>query len=203
MEIIIASIILVIMMLGFTVFIFGNVIKRINQSAKKWFLDKLQEYNYLVEEKEKEIEDLRNQIAEEERKLKVAKQIEEEPEDIFGKEIEAKLEKMRQYRNMPSQIPIRPEIIYDIPTPQYKESSFFKTYKQLKKKFDIDPEEVIKKFIEEHKKTNDEKEYKILSEFRKKFSDKILYECSTLEKTEQYELIRFNTYKRGKRSIAV
>ena len=189
METIIANAILVIMMLVFAVYIFKSVIKRINQSAKKWFLDKLQDYNYLIEEKEKQLEELREQIEEAKRKLKVVKQVEEEPESIFSKEIEEKLEKMRAYKNAPSQIPIRPEIIYDIPTPQYKETSFFRNYKQLKQHFDVNPEEIIKTFIKEHEDKEDEKQYTILRDFRKKFTDKILYECSTLEKQEQYEIV--------------
>ena len=189
METIVANVILVIIMLIFAVYIFKSVIKRINQSAKKWFLDKLQDYNYLVEEKEKQLEELREQIEEAKRKLKVVKQVEEEPESIFSKEIEEKLEKMKAYKNAPSQIPIRPEVIYDIPTPQYKETSFFRNYKQLKQNFDINPEETIKTFLTEHKEDKTREEYNILKEFRKKFTDKILYECSTLEKQEQYELV--------------
>ena len=137
MEIIIANIILVIIMLGFSVFIFNNVIKRINQSAKKWFLEKLQEYNYLVEEKENELENLRKQIEEAKRSLKTTKQIQNAPEDIFNEKIEAVLEKMKQYKGIQKEIPRRPEVIYDIPTPQYKEESFFSNYKNLKKKFKL------------------------------------------------------------------
>lgn len=189
METIIANVILVFIMLIFAVYIFKSVIKRINQNAKKWFLDKLQDYNYLIDEKEKQLEELRKQIEEAKRKLKIAKEVEEEPESIFSKEIEEKLKKMKEYEKAPSQIPVRPEIVYDIPTPQYKETSFFRNYKQLKQNFDIEPEKIIKKFINEHPEQEEEKEYTVLKEFRGKFTDKILYECSTLEKQEQYNLV--------------
>ena len=189
METIIANVILVFIMLIFAVYIFKSVIKRINQNAKKWFLDKLQDYNYLIDEKEKQLEELRKQIEEAKRKLKIAKEVEEEPESIFSKEIEEKLKKMKEYEKAPSQIPVRPEIVYDIPTPQYKETSFFRNYKQLKQNFDIEPEKIIKKFIKEHPEQEEEKEYTVLKEFRGKFTDKILYECSTLEKQEQYNLV--------------
>ncbi len=190
MEIIIANIVIVIIMLGFSVFIFNNVIKRINQSAKKWFLDKLQEYNYLVEEKENELESLRKQIEEEKRKLNSTKQIQNAPEEIFSEKIEEVLAKMREYKGIQKEIPRRPEVIYDIPTPQYKEASFFSNYKQLKKKFNLDIEETIKKFITEHKTNEDEKEYKVLVDFCNQFNKKILYECSTLSKEDQYELVQ-------------
>ena len=190
MEIIIANIILVIIMLGFSVFIFNNVIKRINQSAKKWFLEKLQEYNYLVEEKENELENLRKQIEEAKRSLKTTKQIQNAPEDIFNEKIEAVLEKMKQYKGIQKEIPRRPEVIYDIPTPQYKEESFFSNYKNLKKKFNLNIEETIKKFIKEHKTNEDEQEYKVLLNFCNQFNKKILYECSTLKSEDQYELVK-------------
>lgn len=190
MEIIIANIILVIIMIGFSVFIFNNVIKRINHSAKKWFLDKLQEYNYLVEEKENEIENLRRQIEEEKRKLKTVKQIQNAPEDIFDEKIQTVLEKMKNFKGIEKEIPRRPDVIYDIPTPQFKEESFFSNYKQLKKKFDLDIEETIKTFITEHKPNEDEQEYKVLVKFCNQFSRKILYECSTLKPEDQYELIK-------------
>lgn len=190
MEIIIANIILVIIMLGFSVFIFNNVIKRINQSAKKWFLEKLQEYNYLVEEKENELENLRKQIEEAKRSLKTTKQIQNAPEDIFNEKIEAVLEKMKQYKGIQKEIPRRPEVIYDIPTPQYKEESFFSNYKNLKKKFNLNIEETITKFIKEHKTNEDEQEYKVLLNFCNQFNKKILYECSTLKSEDQYELVK-------------
>lgn len=201
MEVIIANVFLSILMLMFSIFIFKNVIKRINQSAKKWFIDKLQEYNYLVEEKEEELESLRKQIEEAKRKVKIAEKIQEEPENIFSTEIENKLEKMKLYRSMPSQVPRRPEVVYDIPTPQYKEASFFQNYKQLKKKFNISPKKIILEFIKTHKTTDNTEEYEILTKFRKKFSDKVLYDCSTLEDVEQYELIKSVLTEEEKRYI--
>ena len=50
-SIIIAILALIITFI-FTVFIFKNVIKRINDSAKRYFIEKLQAYNYLIDEKE-------------------------------------------------------------------------------------------------------------------------------------------------------
>jgi len=188
MNIIIANILLVFIMLVFTVFILKNVIKRINQSAKKWFVDKLQEYNYLVDEKEKKLNDLREQIEQSERELNIAKQMQKESKDNFlGSE---NVEETKKDSKVQAEVARRPEVVYDIPIPKYKEENFFQNYKQLKKKFDVDSEEIIRKFLQEHKKNaKEEKEYKVLDGFCNKFSPKILYECSTLEKQEQYELV--------------
>ena len=191
MELVIANILLVIIMLAFTVYIFKNVIRKINQSAKKWFVDKLQEYNYLVEEKEKELAELNKKIEESEQNLEILKKVKEQPDNIFDNKVEKVLDKMRRFNEAPApkETPRRPDIVYDISTPKYKEISFFKTYKYLKKDFNLDSEEIIKKFLSEHKKTKKTKEYAILSEFSSKFNDTVLYECSTLEKESQYELL--------------
>ena len=193
MELIIANVLLVLIMLGFTIYIFKNVIKRINQSAKKWFIDKLQEYNYLVEAKEKELDKLNKQIDETERNMAIIQKLNEQPDNIFDDKVEEVLDKMRKFKDMPaaSEVSKKPDVVYDIQTPQYKETSFFKNYKQLRKNFNVDSEKTIKEFIEEHKdskRTKEAKEFKILSEFIAKFGDKVLYECSTLEKEEQFEL---------------
>ena len=59
----IASITIIIMMLFFVLVMFRNIIRRINQNAKKYFINKLDDYDYIAEEKDlrfsKEGEELR------------------------------------------------------------------------------------------------------------------------------------------------
>ena len=69
LEVILPAIVMIAIMIGFYFFIFKNVIKRINNSAKKYFIEKLQEYNYLIEEKEEELQKLR-EITEKQIKLR-------------------------------------------------------------------------------------------------------------------------------------
>ncbi len=191
MELIIANVLLVLIMLLFTIYIFNNVIKRINQSAKKWFLDKLQEYNYLVEAKEKRLDELNRLIDETERDYAIIQKINEQQDNIFDDSVEKVLDKMRKFKEVPAQteVPRRPDIVYDISTPQYKETSFFKTYKQLKKSFKFDAVDTINNFLEEHKKGRNSKEFTVLTEFIAKFSESVLYDCSTLDASAQFEII--------------
>ena len=194
-ELILSSLLIIAVMIGFSYFIFKNVIKKINQSAKKYFIEKLQEYNYLIEEKEEELEKLRVFTQKQENLQKITKEgnnsnQETEVEKLFSLEIEEKLNKMRKYKKEQEEIK-QEELIYNIPTPQYREEAFFKTYKEFKKRFNIDNEKVIKEFIEKNKEQkDDEKAYKILSKFRKQFTEKIVYECLTLTNEEQYDLVQ-------------
>lgn len=72
--------------------------------------------------------------------------------------------------------------------PQYREESFFSNYKQLNKEFDVNDEKILKDFIEKHKSKNLE-EYKVLNNFKNYFTKNAIYECLTLTKQEQLDLV--------------
>ena len=96
-------------MIGFSFFIFKNIIKRINHKVKTYFIEKLQEYNYLIDEKEEELEKLRAVVVEQSKLQKVKQQneiINQLPEQetltetIFNTEIEKKLKDMRLFKKV-------------------------------------------------------------------------------------------------------
>ena len=195
-ELILPAIAMIAIMIGFSFFIFKNVIKRINHSAKRYFIEKLQEYNYLIEEKEEELQRLR-EITEKQIKLKKITNESNnkektgiEVEEFFTTEIEEKLKKMRKFKVQKEEKEYR-EMTYNIPNPQYREESFFKNYKELKKKFKVNNEEIIKQFIgKSEKQPEDAEKYQILLNFRKQFKENVIYECLTLTSEEQYTLIQ-------------
>ena len=168
MELIIPAVIIVLIMFIFTFFMFKNLVKRINSSTKKYFLDKLQDFDYIIAEKEKEIEILSEQI----KRLDEAKENGENGEIV--------------------EIPVytKPDekIVYDIPTPEFRESGFFKNYKNLNKEFEVDSEKIIKDFIKTHENDED-KEYKELSAFKELFTQNAIYESLTLTPEEQLILV--------------
>ncbi len=190
------TIIVVVIMIGFSFFIFKNIIKRVNQKVKLYFIGKLQEYNYLIDEKKEELEKLRTEVLEESRLQKIKEKteqikLEDDTEEtltetIFSSEIEKKLEEMRNYKNKMKE----KEMTYDIPTPHLREESFFSNYKELKKKFQVDNEKTIKDFINKHKNTESEtKKYNILVKFRKQFTTETTYKLLTLSEEDQYKII--------------
>ena len=194
-ELILPTIIIVIIMIGFSFFIFKNIIKRVNHKVKIYFIEKLQEYNYLIDEKEEELAKLRTVVVEQSRLQKIKEQtenlnkVDQETftETIFSSEIEKKLKEMKSFKKRMRE---KEQISYDIPTPQLREDSFFNNYKELKKKFQVDNEKTIKDFIEKHKSTeNDLKKYKTLVDFRKQFTPETIYELLTLSGEDQYKIV--------------
>lgn len=195
-ELILPTIIIVIIMIGFSFFIFKNIIKRVNHKVKVYFIEKLQEYNYLIDEKEEELEKLRTVVVEQS-KLQKLKELNEMPkqedteetytETIFSSEIEKKLKEMKKFKKRMKE---KEQISYDIPTPQLREDTFFNNYKELKKKFKFDNEKTIKEFMEKHKSTeSDLKKYRALVKFRKQFTPETIYELLTLSEEDQYKIV--------------
>ena len=192
-EIILPTIIIVLIMISFAFFIFKNIIKRINHKVKVYFIEKLQEYNYIIDEKEEELKKLKEVVVQQEKLKKITtdniQNEETYTETIFSSEIEQKLKEMKAFKATTERN--RQEIAYDIPTAQYREDSFFNTYKELKRKFKIDNEKTIKEFLEKHKTTQkDKKKYEILVRFRKQFTADTIYELLTLTGSEQYQIIK-------------
>ena len=180
MELIIPAVVIVLIMFIFTFFMFKNLVKRINNSTKKYFLDKLQDFDYIIAEKEKEIEILSEQI----KRLNEAKQSGEKGEIVEIPEIKKQEEK----------------IVYDIPTPEFREAGFFKKYKGLNKEFDVNEEKILKDFIKIHA-DDDTTEYKELDAFSKLFTQNAIYESLTLTPEEQLDLVESVLTKENKSFI--
>ena len=189
---IITNIIITAIMFSFSFFVFKSSIKRINDKTKKYFLEKLQQYTYLIDEKEEKLADLENSIKEQSKKVTRTHDADEQEENsIFSSEIEKRLQEMKQYKTMmEKQKHSQEEVVYDIPTPQYKEENFFDTYKKLKSNFKQNNEEIIRDFISKHNETKETEKYNILRNFRKQFTDKAIYELLTITNVEQYQIVK-------------
>ena len=189
---IITNIIITAIMFSFSFFVFKSSIKRINDKTKKYFLEKLQQYTYLIDEKEEKLADLENSIKEQSKKVTRTHDGDEQEENsIFSSEIEKRLQEMKQYKTMmEKQKHSQEEVVYDIPTPHYKEENFFDTYKKLKSNFKQNNEEIIRDFISKHNETKETKRYNILRNFRKQFTDKAIYELLTITNVEQYQIVK-------------
>ena len=172
-ELIVVAVVLIVIMLLFVFILFKNIIKSMNENAKKYFVNKLQDYDYILEEKQKTLEDLRSEIEEKEEHNNILKQKEE---DIFLNE-----RPMREEQDN--------SIKYDLNTPEFRETQFFNNYKKVKKIFTVDNEKIIKEFIEKHKNEKEEKKYNSLVKLRNKFDDDAIYQCLTLDKDSQIKII--------------
>jgi len=170
-DIIISATIIVIIMLLFVFVLLKNIILRIGQNAKKYFVNKLQEYDYIVEEKEKQIDELTDEI-----KILLKNKAELDRYNMITLPKSARKKPQRQSLNLKQ--------------PKYREENFFFNYKELKQKFDFDKEELIKEFINEHHDKKHEKDYKTLTNFKKKFDKEAIYQLMTLTGTEQINILK-------------
>ena len=176
MNLIITAIIIILVMFVITFCIFKNMVNRLDKNTKKYFIDKLQSYDYIVDEKKKELETLKTEVEE----LKNQKK---------ENELKIKEEKIES-DTMSKNFYIGDDATKFTKVPQYKEDTFFYNYKRLKKDFNFDNEEMIKTFVDDHViKDKDSKTNKILTNLKKQFNDDVMYECLTLAGQEQYDLI--------------
>ena len=173
MDILIASVIIIGIMVFFVFVMFKNVIKRINHNARRYFVNKLDDYNEIVVGKEFEIEKLNNEI----KRLSKRK---EELENYKNNLAHMRFVKRREPES---------KAVYDIKAPKYREENFFFNYKELKKKFTFDKEKLIKDFIKEHQDKNNERDYKTLKNFKNKFDKDAIYQLMTLPGEEQIEIL--------------
>lgn len=174
-ELIVAAVILIVIMLIFVFFLFKNILKRMNDNAKRYFVNKMHDYDYIIEEKKSELNSIKEEI----------EKVEEVNRNIVKKEDDKPHIVMKQTPKEDEFI----EVQFELKTPKFREEDFFKNYKELKRIFTVDNEDLIKKFVKENKSEKEEKEYNTLKKIRAKFDEESIYQCLTLEKKDQMEII--------------
>lgn len=165
MHVYIVAIIISVTLIAILFFALRSTVKRIDYNTKKYFVDKLQDYDYLIDEKKKLLEELDKKI--EENKKVLSNEIKEQKQinDIDKNE----------YRKTTK-------------LPKYQDEDLFKNYKNIKDKFSFNKEEIIDNFIE-NISISESNDYDILTSIRKKFSSKKIYELIKLRNKDQIECI--------------
>ena len=190
-NLIIAAVILIAIMLVFIFILFKNIIKRMDENAKKYFVNKMQDYDYILEEKQAKLEEIKTEINE----------IEETHKNIVNNDTEyVDLEKGRKSADKEDEEDLfndseerkinNDEIKYNLNVPNYRETQFFNNYKEVRKVFTVNNEKIIKEFIKEHKNQQEEKEYKALNKLREKFNEETIYGCLTLCVSDQISILK-------------
>ena len=177
MEYVISAVIAIAMLSVFLFISLRGIVKRVNYNAKKYFLEKIQGYNYLIDEKTVEVEKLSNQLESMKEKYQ-----EYQDTDEKLKRIEELYRKVQEDRQITPKVEV-------IQAPQYKEENFFKDYKQLKQKFDVNGEKILKAFIKEHPGEKDDKMYKKYDKVLSKFTPDFIYSIITSNEKERYQKV--------------
>lgn len=165
MHIYIVTIIISLVLISILFFALRSTVKRIDYNTKKYFIEKLQDYDYLIEEKKEILKGLNEEI--------------ENKKNIMEKE---------QKNNNTAVISEKQEYYGDLRTPEYMDRDLLKKYKNIKSKFSFNKELLIKKFIKNiDVETNSD--YELLETIRDKFTKKRIYEIMKLRKKEQKSYI--------------
>lgn len=195
LELIVPAVVVMVVIVIFVVSVFDNIIKKINFNAKQYFVDKLQDYNDMIDSKKGELEELNKQIEE----IRKKELLEDEDSNILESFSLGTRTKTAMQKKLASKQ--EEETVYDISSPEYREESFFNNYRNIKQQFDIDNEKVIKDFIVNYTNSKDVKEYQTLKKFRDYFDADTTYDCLTLTTEEQYNLIQSVTKKKEKQIL--
>ena len=153
MNVIIATLIILIVMIVMITLVLKDIIKKINNDAKTFYLNKLQVYDEIIEEKEEELQKLNEEL--------------EKPEEELGP----------IYKTSED---IHNENAFDISIPDYVDDSFYEKYLETKKQFNIDPIEVISKTITENYQIKSKEYFESLKEVEKILNGELLYNMMTL-----------------------
>ena len=154
------------------IILFASTVKRVNVVAKKNFVDKLQQYDFLVDEKEKKIDELNQNI---ESKEEVCRELEKKIKEISENREKAKtvnLNTLPQYADL-------------------KEDVALMKYKDIKNKFDLDIRKILKIFLKNHPEEKEEKNrYQKYFRIRMYFGFKTMYRIATFQEEEQKIIIK-------------
>lgn len=165
MHIYIVAFIVAVLLVIILFFALRSTVKRINYNTRRYFVDKLQDYDYLIEEKQQVLDKLNKEI--EENKKKLSKIPNEE----------TKIVKSQHNINYK-----------DLDMPKYIDQDLFKKYKDIKEKFNFDYEKIIKEFIDKSL-TEQNINYKIAFNIRKKFTNEEIYKIINLREMEQKKYV--------------
>lgn len=161
MPIYIIAVVIALVLITILFFALRSTVKRIDYNTKKYFVEKLQDYDYLIEEKQQVLDNLNKEIEENKKALS---------------ELKA--------NNLTKEPPKESKYYNNTSVPRYTDEELFKKYKDIKEKFSFDFYEVVKSFVKE-KLTKDTGEYDILVKIRKKFSNDVIYKIMGFKSIEQ------------------
>lgn len=148
-------------------FLLTFIVKKTNGLVKSIYVDRMSEFDFLLVDKEKRVNELNDDIK---KKTELISQLEE---------------KTKEYNNSDS---VKKD---DVVMPKFvgfEDTSTFNNYRIIKEKFSYDPTDVIKDFILKNS-NNDINDYQLLKEVRSYFTFDVIYKIGLYQSHEQYEIV--------------
>ena len=166
-EIFIIIGVVVILLLVFTLLLF-YISKRVNLLIKKIFVDRLQEFDFLIEDKEKKINELNGEISNRKEQI----------EELKSKTVKRKAD--IEDNNKEVVLPVFADL----------EDDNVKTiYRKIKYGFNYDVETAIKKLVKSNHENNSKQLYNEYRKIRSYFSFNVIYKISTFQSNEQFVIV--------------
>lgn len=153
------AILVIVLLVMFMFFILKGTVKKINSQTKLYFVDKLQEYDYLINQKEEKLNQINQEIQEKE-KLRV--------EDSTSA-------KKKTYE-------FDYQIIDLLNKTKYQDKNIFELNKKIDEKFNIDYVDLLKTFLEQ---IQDDGTYQFCIDLRNKFTSDLIYQLKIMPLDEQ------------------
>ena len=139
--------------------ILKNTVDKVNEQTKTYFVDKLQVYDELIDEKESKLNEINEKLENKKKELEKLSDTNSKKNYTFDKSII--------------------DIMADA---DYKQSFFNELQKKIDSDFDFDYEKIILEFIE---KNVDDKDYFTCINIKNKFNSKLIYEIKSQINLEQ------------------
>ena len=153
------AILVIVILVIFMFFILKGTVKKINSQTKLYFVDKLQEYDYLINQKEEKLNQINQEIREKE-----------------TKNIEDSVSTKKKTYEFDYQI------IDLLNKTQYQDKNIFELNKKIDEKFNIDYVALLKKFLEQ---ISDDGTYQFCVDLKNKFTSELVYQLKIMDLDEQ------------------
>ena len=141
-----------------------NAVKTIDSKSKSYFVDKLQEYDYLIDEKEKKLSELESELEKRKNGLKDNKEFESRPSYDFDS-----------------------SIIDLLTETSYLDKNVLEINKKIEEKFIINYEDLVKDFLSNIK---EDSRYEFCQNLRKKFTPDEIYKIEVMLQEEKDEYLK-------------
>jgi len=168
-EIVIILIVVIVLLLTLTLLLI-YISKRVNKLVKKIFVDRLQEFDFLLEDKEKKVNELNDEISKKK----------EQVEKMSDENLKTTNQELLNNSNsvvLPTYADLEDENIISI-------------YKKIKYSFNFDVETAIQKLVKNNHENNSINLYKMYKKIRSYFTFEVLYNISTFQSEQQYVIVK-------------
>ena len=158
------AIFIVLILVAVMFIILKTTVKKINTQTKQYFVDKLQEYDYMIDNKLNKLNEINEELKE--------KELKREEQDTSTSS--------RHYD-------FDYQIIDLLNKTEYQDKNIFELNKEIENKFKMDYESLIKKFLEH---IDDDGRYQFCINLKEKFTSEEIYKLKIMLPDEQEEYLK-------------